>query len=182
MACDLTQGRKVPCKDVVGGITKVYFVDFGDLGTVTETDDEITDLSGTFSAYEYDVKGDSSLEQTITSSRENGTTFFEQALTLSLPKLSKEDNKEIKLMAFGRPHICVVDYNGNAMLVGLEHGADVTGGTIATGAAMGDMSGYTLNFTGQELKIANFIAGATAADPFAGMSSATVTIVQGTNS
>jgi hypothetical protein len=182
MACDLTKGRKVPCKDVVGGITKVYFIDFGDLGTVTQTDDEITDLTGLFDAFEYDVKGASSLEQTITSSRENGTTFFEQALTLSLPKLSKEDNKEVKLMAFGRPHICVVDYNGNAMLVGLEHGADVTGGTIATGAAMGDLSGYTLNFTAQELKIANFIAGATAADPFAGMSSATVTIVQGTNS
>ena len=182
MACDLTKGRKVPCKDVVGGITRVWFVDFGDLGTVTQTDDAISDMTGTFTAYQYDVKGNSSLEQTITSSRENGTTFFEQALTLSLPKLSKEDNKELKLMSFGRPHICIEDYNGNFMLAGLEHGADVTGGTIATGAAMGDMSGYTLNFSAQELKPANFIINGTSADPFDGMSSATVTITVGTNS
>ena len=44
MACDLTKGRKEPCKDVVGGLNAIYFIDYGDLGTVTETDDEITDL------------------------------------------------------------------------------------------------------------------------------------------
>ncbi|BCV05763.1 MAG: hypothetical protein CM15mV116_100 [uncultured marine virus] len=47
MACDLTKGRKVPCKDVVGGITRVWFVDFGSLGTVTQTDDAISDMTGT---------------------------------------------------------------------------------------------------------------------------------------
>ena len=31
MACDLSLGRKEPCKDVVGGIKAVYFADFGDL-------------------------------------------------------------------------------------------------------------------------------------------------------
>ena len=73
MACDLTRGRKVPCKDVIGGLVRAWFVDFGDLGTVTETADEITDLSGTFTAYQYDLHGANSFEQTITSSRENGT-------------------------------------------------------------------------------------------------------------
>ena len=61
MACNLSAGRAVPCKDVVGGIQKVFFVDFGGLGSVTLTADEITDADGTFSAYEYDVKGGSSL-------------------------------------------------------------------------------------------------------------------------
>lgn len=182
MACDLTRGRKEPCKDVVGGIRAVYFTDFGDFGTVTQTDDEITDMSGTFTAYKYEVKGNSSLEQAVTSSRENGTTFFEQTLNLTLHKLSKEDHKEIKLLAYGRPHIAVEDYNGNVFVVGLEHGADVSGGTIVTGAAMGDMSGYTLTFTAQELKPANFVDSPTAADPYAGMASATVTVTEGTNS
>ena len=30
MACDLSAGRNVNCKDVVGGINAVYFVDFAD--------------------------------------------------------------------------------------------------------------------------------------------------------
>ena len=181
MACDLTKGRKEPCKDVVGGLKSVYFTDFGDLGTVTKVDDEITDLSGTFVAYKYELKGASSFEQAITSSRENGTTYFEQTLNLTLKKLSKEDNKEIKLLAYGRPHIAVEDYNGNVFVMGLEHGCEVTGGTIVTGAAMADLSGYTLTFAASELLPANFVASPTAADPYAGMSSATVTITVGTN-
>jgi len=182
MACDLTKGRKEPCKDVVGGLKAVYFIDYGDLGTVTKTEDQITDLSGTFTAYKYELKGNSSFEQTITASRENGTTFFEQTLNLTLKKLSKEDHKEIKLLAYGRPHVAVEDYNGNVFLMGLEHGADVSGGTIVTGAAMGDLSGYTLTLSGMEVQPANFVASPTAADPFAGMSSATVTVTEGTNS
>ena len=182
MACNLTKGRLEPCKDVVGGLKAVYFTDFGDLGTVTKVDDEITVLSGTFTAYKYDLKGGSSFEQAITSSRENGTTYFEQTLNLTLKKLSKEDNKEIKLLAYGRPHIAVEDYNGNVFVMGLAHGAELSGGSIATGASMADASGYTLNFVGQEVQPANFVASPTASDPFAGMSSATVTITVGTNS
>ena len=182
MACNLTKGRLEPCKDVVGGLKAVYFTDFGDLGTVTKVDDEITDLSGTFVAYKYDLKGGSSFEQAITSSRENGTTYFEQTLNLTLKKLSKEDNKEIKLLAYGRPHVAVEDYNGNVFIMGLENGAEVTGGTIVTGAAMSDLSGYTLTFVGQEVQPANFVASPIASDPYAGMSSATVTITVGTNS
>ena len=62
-----------------------------------------------------------------------------------------------------------------------NNGADVSGGTIVTGASMGDLSGYTLTLTGQENLPANFLEGATAADPFAGMTG-TVTVTQGTNS
>jgi len=190
MACDLTRGRKEPCKDVVGGLKNVYFIDFGDLGTVTETADEITNMTGDSSnnltAYKYELKGNSSFEQTITASRENGTTFFDQTLSLTLKKLSKEDHAEIKLLAFARPHVVVEDYNGNCMMMGLEHGADVNGGTIVTGGAMGDLSGYTLTLNAQELKPANFInVDATSGDfPFSQMAglSGTITITEGTNS
>ena len=74
----------------------MYFVDFGDLGTVTLTNDEITNISGTFSAYQYLVKGNSSFEQTFNSSRENGTTFFTQTLNLTLTKLNKGGQQRIE--------------------------------------------------------------------------------------
>ncbi len=165
MACDLTLGRKEPCKDVVGGIKNIYFVDFGDLTlTFDSTDTDVIESVGTsVENFKYEVKGNSSLEQTVNSSRENGTTFYEQTLNLTLHKLTKEDNKELKLMAYGRPHVVVEDYNKNLMIMGLENGADVSGGTIVTGAAMGDLSGYTLTLSGMETMPANFIE-KTAAD------------------
>jgi len=196
MACDIAKGRKEPCKDVVGGIKNLYFVNYGDLGTVSITDDatgeEITnitgytgDVAGDLTCYKYEVKGNSSLEQTVNSSRENGTTFYEQTLNLTLKKLSKLDNKELKLMAYGRPHVVVEDYNGNYMMVGLEHGADVSGGTVVTGAAMGDLSGYTLTLTAMETRPAVFMKNTGGAvfnsTDFAGLTG-TITITEGTNS
>ncbi len=40
-------------------------------------------------------------------------------------------------MAYGRPIVIVEDRNSNFFVAGLEHGCEVTGGTIVTGAAMG---------------------------------------------
>lgn len=157
MACVLTTGRKVPCKSAVGGIKSVYFADFGTLGAATISSGEITAFAGTPTWFEFDVKGNSSLETTVNSSRENGTTFYTQTLNLTLTFLDKATQEELKLLAHARPHVAVEDYNGNFFLVGLEHGAEVTGGTIVTGAAMGDLSGMTLTFEGQETAPAYFV-------------------------
>ena len=160
MSCDIANGRLEPCKDSVGGINAVYFVNYGDITGVTydAVDVDVIDaVAGSPSAYKFDVRGSSTYSENIQSSRENGTTMFEQVLELSLKKLSKEDHKTIKLLSFGRPQVIIEDNNGNLLLAGLEHGADVTGGTIVTGGAMGDMSGYTLSFTGMEKAPANFI-------------------------
>ncbi len=156
MACILTSGRTLPCKSSVGGLKAVYFADFGTLGTVTEVAGEITAISGAPDFFKFDIKGNSSLETAINSSRENGTTFYTQTLNLTLTTLDKGTQEEIKLLAISRPHIAVEDYNGNFFLVGLENGAEVTGGSITSGAAMGDASSFTLTFEGQEREPANF--------------------------
>ena len=161
MACLINKGRLEPCKDSVGGLQAVYFIDYGTLGAINyaTNSDEITALVGTPTAYKYTLKGNSNLEQTITSSRENGTTFYDQIVTLTLKKLSAQSHDELALIAVARPHVVVEDNNGNAFLVGAEWGADVNGGTVVTGAAMADLSGYTLSLQGMEKKPANFLSG-----------------------
>lgn len=164
MACDISLGRKEPCKDSLGGLRAVYFTNYDDVDVngytydVTDTD-MITDITGaaTLNAYKYELKGNSSLDTNIVSSRENGTTYFEQTLNLTFKKLTVETHKEVKLLAYGRPRILVEDNNGNFFWCGLKFGCDVTGGTIVTGAAMGDLSGYTLTLVGMELAPANFV-------------------------
>lgn len=175
MSCDIALGRIEPCKGSNGGLKAVYFVNWGDITGVTYDlvdTDVIDSVTGTPNAYKYDLKGNSSFEQTITSSRENGTTFFEQTLNLTLKKLDVKSHKEIKLLSYGRPQVIVEDNNGNFFMAGLKHGMDVSGGTIVTGAAMGDLSGYTLVLTGQEPVPANFIGDT--------LANAGFTIVEGT--
>ena len=160
MSCDISLGRLEPCKDSVGGLKAIYFVNFGDItGTTPDaTNPDVIDaVAGTPDAYKYDIKGTSTFTQNIQSDRATGTTAFEQVLEITLKKLSVSDHKEIKLLSYGRPHVIVEDYNGNFFLAGLEHGCDVTGGTIVTGGAMNELSGYTLTLTGMERVPANFL-------------------------
>src|SRR6056300_1042566 len=160
MACDLALGRIEPCKDSVGGLKNLYFVNYGDLGAITydvTNTDVIDAVAGTPNAYKYEIKGASSFTQNIQSSRDTGTTAFEQVIEVTLKKVTIADHKERKILAFGRPHVIIEDNNGNYFLAGLEHGADVTGGTIVTGTAMSDLSGYTLTLTGMEKAPANFL-------------------------
>jgi|TARA_S200002703_G_scaffold108380_2_gene94170 hypothetical protein len=159
MACTLTTGRKVPCKSAVGGLKTVYFADYGTLGAATIVGGEVTALAGSPALFQFDIKGNSSLETAVNSSRENGTTFYESTLNITLTFLEKATQEELKLIAHARPHVFVEDYNGNYFVMGLEHGAEVTGGSIVSGAAMGDLSGFTLTLVAQETAPPYFITG-----------------------
>lgn len=184
MACALTKGRQEPCKDSVGGIKAVYFVNFGvqptfDAGTEEVTDLQADSLGTAITAYKYDLKADANtFIETVTSSRENGTTFWSQALSLTLKKLTAADRKELKLLAYGRPHVVIHTNMGDAFIAGLYNGVEVTGGTTVTGGAMGDLYGYTLALQGTEKLPAHMLMGSTTDDPFAGLVT-TPTITEG---
>jgi hypothetical protein len=157
MACLMSTGRKLPCKDVVGGLKTVYFADYGTLGTITMTGGSISAITGTGTNwYKYDVKGGNNLEQTITSSDENGTTFYAQTLTVVLNKLDADTQVELQKMIVARPHVFVEDNNGQYFAVGLTRGCNVNG-TISSGTNLGDMTGYTLTITSEEPMIAPFV-------------------------
>jgi len=161
MACDLTTGIAVGCKDAVSGLKAVYFADFGSIGVITysgSNTDEITTFgSATTIWFKYSLKGVSTFEQKATSSRENGTTFVDQTINITLPKLDVASSKELKLLIYGRPY-CVIETNaGDFMIAGLDYGCEVLEANANVGGALGDFSGYTLVVSGKEKIWANFI-------------------------
>jgi hypothetical protein len=181
MACNLSAGRNEVCKDSIGGLAGVYFLNFTTGSFTKNASGEVTAFPSGSTVYYYQLKGTSAYTETVNSSRDNGTTFFTQELVLNLKKLTNEMTTQLKLMAYGRPQIVVHTMNGDALLVGEVEGADVTAGTIQTGAAMGDLYGYSVTFTGMEKLPAAFISGSTTTNPFAGLG-ANPTVVYGTNS
>jgi len=172
MACIISKGRLEPCKEFVGGLYKIWFVNFGAISGTTVTDNQISSLGvpAASSLFEYELKGTSNLTQEMTSSRENGTTFVTQTLTLDLKGADYITNNEIKLLAYGRPHIIVQDNYGSAWLVGKTLGAELTTSNLSTGSAMLDKYGYTLTFVGMEKEYAYFLSGSTITNAYAGMS------------
>ncbi len=180
-ACNLSAGRNEVCKESVGGLQGVYFINYTTGSFTKNVNGEVTAVPSGSVLYYYSLKGSSAYTETVNTSRDNGTTFFSQELVLNLKKLTNEMTTQLKLMSFGRPQIIVWTMNGDALLVGEREGADVTAGTIQTGAAMGDLYGYSVTFTGQEQLPASFISGSTISNPFAGLGANPV-VVYGTNS
>jgi hypothetical protein len=170
MSCDIANGRLEACKDSVAGLDAIYIINYGDYNPDSDVtfdgtfEDLITDVQGVANLYKYELKGANSFDQAITSSRDNGTTYFEQTLAVTLKKQDVQTHKTIKLLAYGRPHIVVRNRNNQFFLAGFSRGMDVTAGSVANGTALGDLSGYTLTFTGMENVPANFIDCATEAE------------------
>jgi len=179
MSCDIGNGVAEPCKTAVGGLDAIYIINYGDYAATDLTydgtnTDMINDINGVSNVYKFDLKGANSFEQTVTSSRDNGTTFVEQTLTVNLKQQSAAKTKLVKLLSYGRPHIIVRTRANQYFLAGLERGMDLTTGVISNGTAMGDMNGYTLTFVGQENIPANFLNCSTEAGLVTVLSSATI--------
>ena len=170
MSCDIANGRLEACKEGVSGLDAIYIINYGTYnpdpvglggdvtysGTVGE-EDLITQITSVATVYKYELKGANSFEQAIQSSRDNGTTFFEQTLTVQLKKQDIATHKTIKLLAYGRPNIIVRTRANDFFIAGLQRGCDVTAGTVSSGTAMGDFNGYSLTFMGMENVPANFL-------------------------
>ena len=164
MSCDIANGRLEACKDAISGLLNIYFINYGDLELqevnydATNTDViETWPPAARLSLYKYELKGANGFEQTIQTSRDNGTTFFEQVLTVQLKKQDPATHKNVKMLAYGRPRIVVETRDHQYFLAGLDQGCDVTAGTVSSGTAMGDFNGYNLTFTSMEKLPANFL-------------------------
>jgi len=60
MACDATLGRLEPCKDSVGGLKSIYFVNYAATalsGATLDTDGIVTAFGTALTLYKYDLKG-----------------------------------------------------------------------------------------------------------------------------
>lgn len=149
MACALTAGYTLACKDSVGGLKKVYIDNFEDVDYGAETAGVISTATGGFFEYELPMNT-AQFTETVTSSIENGTTFYQTELSIVLPKLTATMRNQLKLLAQAKLAVIAEDRNGAKWVMGLENGAYLTTGTSATGTAMGDLNGMTLTFTSME--------------------------------
>ncbi len=150
MACNLTQGFTLDCKDAVGGIKSIHLIDWEADG-FTVASGEVTAIAATGtissgSTYTYELpKGVGSMTTTTNVSQENGTVFNQTDIVARLRKLSTTKRNELKLLAQNRVFCIVKDNNDNYWLAGCEYGCDITAMTSESGTAMGDVQGY--NFT-----------------------------------
>ena len=168
-ACNVSEGRLVGCRDVVGGVKTIYLITYAAdfLSTFDITSNEMTEANSAHTFFKYDLRqGTTGFNATVTGDNATGTTFYEQTLEVVLQKIVKEDIPNLDNIIKGRCQIFVLDNNDNCFLIGAEHGATCTAGAMSLGTAKGDLSGFTLTFTAQEKE--NYIVEKTAGEGIAG--------------
>ena len=166
MSCDISLGRLEACKQNVGGLKNVYFVNYSKdlLSGATISGNIMSALGSSEDAFKYELKADgNTYEEQNENSRDNGTSFFTQTGNLVLKVQDAATQAELTLLSYGRPHVIIEDYNGNFRLAGAEHGVEVSVSTT-TGGAMGDLNGYNLSFEGKERNMATFVDSAIVGD------------------
>ena len=188
----ISRGRRVQDKDNVGGLHKVYFIKIDEsrngfpttIGYDSTNTRQINELLNggsatgeTLTIYQYDLQGTSEFNETENNSRENGTVFYEQVLTLNLKNYSANDAFDTYELATSRWAIVVEGKNGGRRLVGLEYGAEKSG-TSNIGGGMGDGSNTSYIFTAMEKVPANFL-GADALNTASGAAGEGITITGG---
>ena len=158
MACsNLTAGFTLDCNDSNGGIDKIFIAN-GAVDSITESAGLISAITVAGAAltpsdfFEFEVpRQTSSFTETINVSQENGTVFYDQALTMIFNKMEASKRDQILLMAQATDMVVVFkDNNGKYFSVGVERGAYMSAGSSLSGTAYGDRNGYELTISGME--------------------------------
>lgn len=153
MACNLTAGIALSCRDNVGGVATAYITDFDNIASITQNSgDTITSISGSGTFYEFQlIRTSSQFTETVNASLENGTVFYTQELVTYFAKLSQDKRNILKTLAQSpRLAVVFVDNNGTYFLAGQTYGMFVSAGTSVTGKALGDANGYNITFQALE--------------------------------
>ncbi len=166
MACNLTTGFELDCKDGVGGVKEVFLVALDDVIAADISFDTSTDEIETLPAmtiYRYELdKNLSSFTDTLTY-EDGGMVHFVQEVTVVLKGLTSAKRQELnKLVGRNRVVLFARLISGlseadKILAFGLQEGLDITSNESSSGVAKGDLQGYTITFSGDEPESAPFL-------------------------
>ena len=149
MACNLTGGIALGCRDNVGGLKTMWITDYTNIASVTQsTGDTITQISGSGTFYEFQlIRTSSQHTETVNASLENGTVFYQGETVTFFSKLEQAKRNILKTLAQSQRLAIVVEDNTGALFyLGQTYGCYVTAGTSVTGLNLGDRNGYNITF------------------------------------
>ena len=162
MACNLTSGIALGCRDNTGGLATLWITDYTNVTSLTQsTGDTITAISGTGTFYEFQlIRTSSQLTETVNASLENGTVFYQGEVVTYFNKLGQDKRNILKTLAQSQQLAIVAeDNNGQYFYLGQTYGCFISAGTSVTGKALGDQNGYNMTFQYLEPNPMNQLSG-----------------------
>jgi hypothetical protein len=148
------------CELNAGGVNKIFVTDFANVTAYTDgaagggqVGNWITGVTSAVDFFEIATnKNVCNFQETVNIDLANGSTFFNQVITLELSRRETTKRTFIEKLIDGQKALLVIilDSNGNYFLAGKSEGAYVTAIDGQTGVAKADRNGYTVTFTAME--------------------------------
>ena len=160
MACELTTGFTLDCLEGIGGVKEVLIANFNDPVSGTPfssgvTFDAVTgEVNGlpTATIYRYvPFRNSGSYVETVNKNLETGTLFFSQEVSWTFGKLAQDKRTEFLNIAKATMVVFVRTNDDQILFIGYGEGAQVTAGTVQTGAQKADLMGYQITVVAEEL-------------------------------
>lgn len=155
MACILSSGFTLDCRDSIGGVSEVWIGELDALNTSTfaVSAGVVTTMAMTGGKKFYNYK----LRKNVAEAKAdnagdvaNGAGYIMHSVEIQLDKFDVAKRNELRVLAKKPVIIIVKDMNGLNSVYGVYNGLDLTTGTAGTGKDANSLNGFVLTFTGME--------------------------------
>jgi hypothetical protein len=166
MACDITSGFQLGCRDNTGGLKSIYILS-GSITSISGSQGLITSISGSGVWYEFQLfRQTSNYSEELVATPENGTIVYNQTCNAVFFKMQTSIRNQVRVLA-QNPNLAIIieTQNGSEtgaarwFLMGQVNGSQLLSGTAQTGTAFSDLNGYNLVFSGNEPNPASEVSG-----------------------
>jgi hypothetical protein len=148
------RGRLDGCKDNLGGVSYVYFMDFKKYPkhriSLNAERTQILAFPVTI-IYEAEIRTSSNFDQQF----QDGA--YSQSIEIAFKKDSLSTLRELKTLSKKELRLIVKDSLGRFQMMGMYNGVKVSGFNRTTGGAKADFNGYNVTFEATEELAAPFI-------------------------
>jgi hypothetical protein len=159
MACEITTGISLGCRDTAGGVKEFYIanVPATGLGLTVDASGNVTALTGTI-FYKYVPRKKTGMwSEDITTNDANGSVFYDQKALIPIAGMTQAKRNAVQLLAKANMVVIVKDQVDKYWLMGQANGITLATSNAGSGTDYGDRNGYVLNFEGGEPAPANTV-------------------------
>lgn len=158
----ITNGLTKSCDNNAGGVNKIYITDFENVTSVVTgtsssfpTADWIDTINMNGGSQFYEIQTNKNVcnfTESVAVDLANGTTFFNQVVSIVLSRRETTKRDFIEKLVAGQKQLAliVLDSNGLYWYFGQVEGAYVTAIEGGSGTAKADANGYTITLTAME--------------------------------
>lgn len=153
MACAITSGYSIDCRENIGGVTAVYVAEFGNISSIAEVSGLVTGITKVTGKrfYKFEVpRATANTSSNATASEENGSIFYTHQVVLPLNKRDSTTANVVRTLAKNKLMVVTLDMDGNYRMYGKARGLYLASTESGSGTAAGDRNGYNITLTGVE--------------------------------